>query len=261
MLFWRRFSCLKLGTKAPMFFTASSSPCYKIMGQTSNAVVHQQQQQQSKKYTNTATKDEKRPPYSSLFEEVFEEVKEVEREQKKLFKEEIKAKPLFRKLDVQRLNLREAVVHRRRIRAPIKKVVPFGRLLKGLLVNDAIRQLAVNPKKVAEILHQSVRQLRNNAINIGLNADELIISRMMCGRGQIVRKLNIHAKGKHGIRDRRLTHVSIWARESVPFDFLGRGKQRRRKLHKLKKEEERKAIYKRFEQEKEKEEQLKATTS
>eukprot|EP01120_Amphizonella_sp_Union-15-10_P006938 TRINITY_DN2298_c0_g1_i2.p1 TRINITY_DN2298_c0_g1~~TRINITY_DN2298_c0_g1_i2.p1 ORF type:complete len:276 (-),score=54.34 TRINITY_DN2298_c0_g1_i2:31-858(-) len=187
---------------------------------------------------------------TSLFQEVFEEeevkAKEKRREKKEKTKKGEVLEPTLAKT--------EAVVHRRRIRIPFKKLLPFGRFLKGQSVDKAIKQLQVNPKRIARILVKTLQQLKNNAKVIGLNQDNIVVDRVICNKGVYQLRRIYHSKGRFGLRSIYQTHCSIWGRESVPEDFYGSRYKRLRINKKLREKEKIDQLYARFEKEKRQEE-------
>ena len=96
-----------------------------------------------------------------------------------------------------------------------KKFSAFLRLIRGLRVDDALIQCDMSPKRVAKTVGKVIQSAVGNAVNNqGLDRDRLVIAWATVGKGQYLRRVSMHGRGRAGVMHRPRTHVAIAVEEN-----------------------------------------------
>lgn len=98
----------------------------------------------------------------------------------------------------------------RRIRGSWKKVMPITKFIIGMSAREASDQLGVLPHKYARVMRAFLKSSMLNCENVhGMNADRLLITECSVGRGKMVPRLRIHARGRHGLQHKQFSNVRM----------------------------------------------------
>jgi large subunit ribosomal protein L22 len=96
-----------------------------------------------------------------------------------------------------------------------KKFSAFLRLIRGLRVEDALIQCDMSPKRVAKTVAKVVMSAVGNAVNNqGLDRERLVVSSATVGKGEYLRRVSIHGRGRAGVMHRPRSHVRVILEES-----------------------------------------------
>ena len=78
-----------------------------------------------------------------------------------------------------------------------KKFGAFLRVVRGLRAEDALIQCNLSPKRVAKTIGRVIQSAIGNAVNNqGLDRDRLVVAEATCGKGQYLRRVSIHGRGR-----------------------------------------------------------------
>ena len=96
-----------------------------------------------------------------------------------------------------------------------KKFGAFLRVIRGLKVEDALIQCDLSPKRVAKTVSAVIQSAIGNAVNNqGLDRDRLVIASATVGKGQYLRRVSMHGRGRSGTMHRPRSHVAIEVEEN-----------------------------------------------
>ncbi|ABO95400.1 predicted protein, partial [Ostreococcus lucimarinus CCE9901] len=95
-----------------------------------------------------------------------------------------------------------------------KKFSAFLRLVRGLRVDDALIQCDMSPKRVAKTVAKVLQSAIGNAVNNqGLDRERLVVSSATVGKGEYLRRVSIHGRGRAGVMHRPRSHVRVTVEE------------------------------------------------
>ncbi|KAI4347335.1 hypothetical protein L6164_008153 [Bauhinia variegata] len=98
-----------------------------------------------------------------------------------------------------------------------KKINLVAALVRGMLVEDALLQLQLTVKRASKTVYQVVHSARANAShNHGLDPERLIVAEAFVGKGFYRKRVNMHSKGRHGIKVRPECRLTVVVREITP---------------------------------------------
>lgn len=110
--------------------------------------------------------------------------------------------------------IRTAKARRLGVNVSHRKMNLVARLVRGLTVEEAYRQLAGCVKKTAPVVQQVIAAAVVNAKSYGLRLDRLIVHEAFVGKGQyLVRIRPWHGKGRFGTEHKKYAHLTIVVRE------------------------------------------------
>ena len=96
-----------------------------------------------------------------------------------------------------------------------KKFSAFLRVIRGLRVDDALIQCDLSPKRVAKTVGKVIQSAVGNAVNNqGLDRERLVIDTATVSKGQYLRRVSMHGRGRAGVMHRPRSHVAIALVES-----------------------------------------------
>jgi large subunit ribosomal protein L22 len=96
-----------------------------------------------------------------------------------------------------------------------RKLNDFVRILPGLHMEDALIQCRIHHKKSARICERVLLSARANATtNHGLDAARLCVSQAWVGKGQYLKRVSIHGRGRSGVLHKKRSHLTIILREA-----------------------------------------------
>ncbi|KAF9589528.1 hypothetical protein IFM89_025267 [Coptis chinensis] len=121
-----------------------------------------------------------------------------------------------------------------------KKVNLVAALVRGMRVEDALLQLQVTVKRASKTVYQVIHSARANAThNHGLDPDRLLVAEAFVGKGYFKKRVNYHAKGKCGIKERPECRLTVVVREMTPEEEAEVARLRVSNFRKLTKRERR----------------------
>lgn len=89
-----------------------------------------------------------------------------------------------------------------------------ARLIRGLSVEEAHRQLTGVLKKHRVDVSQCISAAVTNARSFGLDEERLVVSKAFVNKGKYLKRLRPwHGKGRFGIEHKKYTHLSVEVRE------------------------------------------------
>lgn len=103
----------------------------------------------------------------------------------------------------------EAVSRFKMIKTSIQKLKEVCRQVRGMGVDEALRQMEANPRKVGRTVHHCLVNARNNAQHLGLPVEDLVISGYTIGRGTPMKRIDFKAKGRIGLKQRYRTNLVV----------------------------------------------------
>eukprot|EP00878_Enallax_costatus_P015401 GHUV01016132.1.p1 GENE.GHUV01016132.1~~GHUV01016132.1.p1 ORF type:complete len:318 (+),score=85.66 GHUV01016132.1:280-1233(+) len=117
-----------------------------------------------------------------------------------------------------------------------RKNVPLGwkkldfvlRMIRRSYVDDAMAQLAVNPKKAAVFVMHAVANARNNAICAGADASKVWVSEAYVTKGQYQKRVAIMGRGFSGVKETRKSHLNVTVQQIDESDAAAAAAKLRR---------------------------------
>ena len=110
--------------------------------------------------------------------------------------------------DGQILNTARAIL--RNVPISPRKLNEFARIIRGLHIEDALIQCQIHPKKSAQICEKVLLSARANATNNhGLTETNLKVEEAWVGKGQHMKRVAMHARGRSGKKYKYRSHLTI----------------------------------------------------
>jgi ribosomal protein L22 len=110
--------------------------------------------------------------------------------------------------------VRTATARRLGITTSPHKLNLVARVVRGLSVTEAERQLAGVVKKHAKEVGEVIGAAIINAKSFGMDTERLIVSRAYVGKGKYLKRIRPwHGKGRHGVHHKHYAHLSIEVQE------------------------------------------------
>lgn len=95
-----------------------------------------------------------------------------------------------------------------------RKLNHFVDVLRGLHVEDALIQCRVHHKKAARMCEKLLESAKANAVtNHGLDGENLKVDQAWVGKGQYLRRVSIHGRGRSGVMHKTRSHLTIVLKE------------------------------------------------
>jgi len=92
----------------------------------------------------------------------------------------------------------EATAHKANIRSSMLKLREVTKQVQGLYVKEALRQLQVNNRKVAEYILKTIKMARNNARNLGIPTENLVVATIIIEKQKPIKRIKFRGKGGIG---------------------------------------------------------------
>jgi len=97
-----------------------------------------------------------------------------------------------------------------------RKLNQFVDVLRGLHVEDALIQCRVHHKKAARMCEKLLESAKANAVtNHGLDGENLKVDQAWVGKGQYLRRVSIHGRGRSGVMHKTRSHLTIVLKEEA----------------------------------------------
>jgi len=142
-------------------------------------------------WTKSSYYKEGKPQASDPFADIFKQAETIEQEtlkQTEDFKEDVK----------EGKKATEGIAHIKRIKTSMLKLRDVTRLVQGLFVKEAIRQLQVTHRKVAPTILDAIKKAVANAKEQGIPQDRLIVSKIIIERKTPITRIQFKAKHRIG---------------------------------------------------------------
>jgi len=121
-----------------------------------------------------------------------------------------------------------------------KKVNLVAALVRGMRVEDALLQLQVTVKRASKTVYQVIHSARANAThNHGLDADRLLVAEAFVGKGNFLKRVSYHGRGRAGVMMKPECRLTVVVREITPEEEAKIAKLRVLNFVKLTKRERR----------------------
>eukprot|EP00177_Eucheuma_denticulatum_P000465 GFKZ01000819.1.p1 GENE.GFKZ01000819.1~~GFKZ01000819.1.p1 ORF type:complete len:240 (-),score=26.97 GFKZ01000819.1:1046-1765(-) len=110
--------------------------------------------------------------------------------------------------------IRTAKARRLGISTSDKKLNLVAKLVRGLTIQEAERQLVGCRKKHADVLMKTIAAAVTNARHFKLREDRLVVSEAFVGKGKYLKRIRPwHGKGRFGIEHKKYAHLTVILRE------------------------------------------------
>lgn len=97
-----------------------------------------------------------------------------------------------------------------------RKLNQFVDVLRGLHIEDALIQCRVHHKKAARMCEKLLESAKANAVtNHGLDGANLKVDEAWVGKGQYLRRVSIHGRGRSGVMHKTRSHLTIVLKEEA----------------------------------------------
>lgn len=95
-----------------------------------------------------------------------------------------------------------------------RKLNQFVDIIRGQHVDDAIIQCQIHTKKAAQMTGKLLESARANAVhNHGLDGSVLNVDQAWVGKGQYLRRVSIHGRGRSGVMHKNRAHLTVVLKE------------------------------------------------
>lgn len=117
-------------------------------------------------------------------------------------------------LDHRGEEVRTAKARRLGISTSDKKLNLVAKLVRGLTVQEAGRQLVGCRKKHADVVMKTIAAAVTNARYFNFREDRLVVSEAFVGKGKYLKRIRPwHGKGRFGIEHKKYAHLTVILRE------------------------------------------------
>ena len=91
-----------------------------------------------------------------------------------------------------------------------RKLNSFVDVIRGVHIEDALIQCKIHSKKAARLTGKLLESARANAVNNhGLDASQLKVEQAWVGKGQYLRRVSIHGRGRSGVMHKTRSHLTV----------------------------------------------------
>ncbi|KAF6258698.1 ribosomal protein L22/L17 [Scenedesmus sp. NREL 46B-D3] len=105
-------------------------------------------------------------------------------------------------------------------------------MVRRSFVDDALSQLAANPKKSAVFALHAIANARNNAICAGADPAKLWVAEAFVTKGRYRKSVAFMGRGNTGIKQTRYSHLNVTVRQLEEGDrSAAKAMLRRRPIH------------------------------
>lgn len=97
-----------------------------------------------------------------------------------------------------------------------RKLNQFVDVIRNQHIEDALIQCQIHPKKAARMTGKLLESARANAIhNHGLDGNNLKVDQAWVGKGQYLRRVSIHGRGRSGVMHKNRAHLTVVLKEEA----------------------------------------------
>lgn len=116
--------------------------------------------------------------------------------------------------DARGEEIRTAKARRLGINTGPRKLNLVAKLVRGLKIDEARRQLTGCKKKSSEVVMQAIDSAVTNARGFGLNVKRLVVHEAFVSKGKYLPRIRPwHGKGRYGIEHKKYSHLTVIVRE------------------------------------------------
>jgi large subunit ribosomal protein L22 len=95
-----------------------------------------------------------------------------------------------------------------------RKLNQFVDIIRGQHIEDALIQCSIHTKKAARMTGKLLESAKANAVNNhGLDGDNLKVDQAWVGKGQYLRRVSIHGRGRSGVMHKNRAHLTVVLKE------------------------------------------------
>ncbi|ORX75863.1 ribosomal protein L22, partial [Basidiobolus meristosporus CBS 931.73] len=114
-----------------------------------------------------------------------------------------------------------------------RKLRFISKQIAGLPLDKAIVQMEFSPKRSSNKILHNLTFLRKNAqLQKDMDPKKMYIAQAWVGKGQYLKRVQPHSRGRHGIKHHPSAHMKFIVKEIEEQPDLGRAK--RRNIHRFK---------------------------
>ncbi|KAI8812627.1 ribosomal protein L22/L17, partial [Cladochytrium replicatum] len=99
----------------------------------------------------------------------------------------------------------------------IKKLILVAKLIRGLPVSRAVSELKMSKKRAAvrvlAAINRAHKSIQHNNNRYDITTSNLVIDQAWIGKGQTLKRINIHGRGRTGKMTRPFTHMKMVFKE------------------------------------------------
>ncbi len=95
------------------------------------------------------------------------------------------------------------------LRMSPRKVRVVSKIIKGLDIERAERELLFRNKKAAKVLLKLLRSAVNNALQKGLDKSKLYVKNVLVNKGPTLKRYYFKAGGRVGRIEKKTSHIEI----------------------------------------------------
>lgn len=124
---------------------------------------------------------------------------------------------------------RETIYHvRREIKGSPTKFNAVAKQIRGLQIEEAIKQMTFSPKRPAEIIKQVILEAQDKAQKEHDIEDKmhLWVAQSYASKGPYIKRMRYHARGRYGVMHIKYCHYFVVLKEGIARP---RNKKRRRR--------------------------------
>eukprot|EP00282_Hemiselmis_andersenii_P000058 CAMPEP_0114147096 /NCGR_PEP_ID=MMETSP0043_2-20121206/20910_1 /TAXON_ID=464988 /ORGANISM="Hemiselmis andersenii, Strain CCMP644" /LENGTH=229 /DNA_ID=CAMNT_0001241583 /DNA_START=59 /DNA_END=745 /DNA_ORIENTATION=+ len=111
----------------------------------------------------------------------------------------------------------------------MKKLNLVCKLVRKAHVDAALLQLSLQPRKPARFVRKLIHEAKFNAAVQGMDPERLLVDEVRIGRASYLKRLEIKARGKTGVRRKPYCNIFVYVREIQPTDeFVQHSLKRKR---------------------------------
>lgn len=110
--------------------------------------------------------------------------------------------------------VRRAKARRMGISVSHRKLNLVAKLVRGMSIGEAYRQLANCSKKTAPLVKKAIETAVRNARAFGLKPERLVVDEAYVGKGCYLKRIRPwHGKGRFGVEHKKYAHLTVIVRE------------------------------------------------
>jgi ribosomal protein L22 len=126
----------------------------------------------------------------------------------------------------------EGICRRKNMKVGWKKLDFVLRMVRRSFVDDALSQLAANPKQSAVFALHAIANARNNAICAGADPAKLWVAEAYVTKGRYRKYMAIMGRGNTGMKETRYSHLNVKVKQLEEGDrSAAKAMLRRRPVH------------------------------
>lgn len=126
----------------------------------------------------------------------------------------VQGRPRVWPLDHRGEEIKTAKARRLGISTSTQKLNMVAKLVRGMTIKEAERQMVGCRKKHSEHVWKTIAAAVTNARYAGLREDRLVVSEAFVGKGKYLKRIRPwHGKGRWGVEHKKYAHLTVKVRE------------------------------------------------